>query len=67
MPVIHSEIDVHGEEFAKNREAMLAAVDSFRLIEQNCLNKAAEAKAKNSESYNGFHRAYLPDVLKEQE
>ena len=46
MPVIHSEIDVHGEEFAKNREAMLAAVDSFRQIEQNCLNKAAEAKAK---------------------
>src|SRR5690606_41918033 len=24
-------------------------------------------KAKNSESYNGFHRAYLPDVLKDQE
>ena len=46
MPVIHSEIDVHGEEFAKNREAMLAAVDSFRQIEHNCLNKAAEAKAK---------------------
>ena len=46
MPVIHSEIDVHGEDFAKNREAMLAAVDSFRQIEQNCLNKAAEAKAK---------------------
>ena len=46
MPVIHSEIDVHGEEFAKNRDAMLAAVDSFRQIEQNCLNKAAEAKAK---------------------
>ncbi|OEC36592.1 geranyl-CoA carboxylase beta subunit [Pseudomonas cuatrocienegasensis] len=46
MPVIQSEIDVHGEDFAKNREAMLAAVDSFRQIEQNCLNKAAEAKAK---------------------
>lgn len=46
MPVIHSEIDVHGEEFAKNREAMIKAVDSFRQIEQNCLNKAAEAKAK---------------------
>lgn len=46
MPVIHSEIDVHGEDFAKNREAMLGAVDSFRQIEQNCLNKAAEAKAK---------------------
>ena len=24
-------------------------------------------KAKNSESYNGFHRAYVPDVLKDQE
>ncbi|OHC27855.1 MAG: acetyl-CoA carboxylase carboxyltransferase subunit [Pseudomonadales bacterium RIFCSPHIGHO2_02_FULL_60_43] len=46
MPVIYSEIDVHGEDFAKNREAMIKAVDSFRQIEQNCLNKAAEAKAK---------------------
>ncbi|SFH74212.1 geranyl-CoA carboxylase beta subunit [Pseudomonas guineae] len=46
MPVIQSEIDVHGEEFAKNREAMLAAVTSFREIEQNCLNKAAAAKEK---------------------
>ncbi|MDF3194783.1 geranyl-CoA carboxylase subunit beta [Pseudomonas sp. 1928-m] len=46
MPVIHSEIDVHGEDFAKNREAMLTAVDSFRQIEQNCLNKALDAKAK---------------------
>jgi citronellol/citronellal dehydrogenase len=25
------------------------------------------AKAKHSESYNGFHRAYMPDVLKDQE
>ena len=24
-------------------------------------------KAKNSEPYNGFHRAYVPDVLKDQE
>lgn len=24
-------------------------------------------KAKNSESYNGFHRAYQPDVLKDGE
>jgi citronellol/citronellal dehydrogenase len=24
-------------------------------------------KAKNSETYNGFHRAYMPDVLKDQE
>ncbi|TIH08586.1 geranyl-CoA carboxylase subunit beta [Pseudomonas leptonychotis] len=46
MPVIQSEIDVHGEDFAKNREAMLTAVTSFREIEQNCLNKAAAAKEK---------------------
>jgi geranyl-CoA carboxylase beta subunit len=46
MPVIQSEIDVHGEDFAKNREAMLTAVTSFRDIEQNCLNKAAAAKEK---------------------
>ena len=46
MPVIQSAIDVHGEDFANNREAMLAAVASFRQIEQNCLNKALDAKAK---------------------
>jgi citronellol/citronellal dehydrogenase len=23
------------------------------------------ADAKNSESYNGFHRAFIPDVLKD--
>jgi geranyl-CoA carboxylase beta subunit len=46
MPVIQSEIDVHGEDFANNREAMLNAVASFRQIEQNCLNKAAAAKEK---------------------
>ena len=46
MPVIQSEIDVHGEDFTKNREAMLTAVTSFREIEQNCLNKAAAAKEK---------------------
>ena len=46
MPVIQSEIDVHGEDFANNRAAMLAAVASFREIERNCLNKAQAAKAK---------------------
>ena len=46
MPVIQSDIDVHGEDFALNRAAMLAAVASFREIEQNCLNKAHAAKAK---------------------
>ncbi|WP_445937765.1 geranyl-CoA carboxylase subunit beta [Pseudomonas sp.] len=50
MPVIQSEIDVHGEDFARNREAMLAAVASFRDIEQNCLNKAAAAKEKFDKS-----------------
>ena len=49
MPIIQSDIDVHGEEFAKNREAMLAAaVASFRDIEQNCLNKAAAAKENST-------------------
>ena len=46
MPVIQSEIDVHGEGFAQNREAMLAAIASFRDVEQKVLDKANEAKAK---------------------
>src|SRR5690606_36443330 len=46
MPVIQSEIDVHGEAFAANREAMLAAVASFREVEQKVLDKANEAKPK---------------------
>jgi len=46
MPVIQSAIDPQGDDFALNRAAMLAAVASFREIEQNCLNKALEAKAK---------------------
>ncbi|MBM7062107.1 geranyl-CoA carboxylase subunit beta [Pseudomonas sp. UL073] len=46
MPVIQSELDVHGELFAQNREAMLAAVASFREVEQKVLDKAAEAKPK---------------------
>ncbi|WXL24206.1 geranyl-CoA carboxylase subunit beta [Ectopseudomonas mendocina] len=46
MPVIQSEIDVHGEGFAQNREAMLAAIQSFREVEQKVLDKANEAKAK---------------------
>lgn len=44
MPVIVSEIDAQGEDFARNREAMLAAVASFREVEQKVLDKAAEAK-----------------------
>src|SRR5688572_1375341 len=46
MPVIQSELDVHGDSFAQNREAMLAAIASFREVEQKVLDKAAEAKAK---------------------
>ena len=37
MPVIQSEIDVHGEAFAQNREAMLAAIAAFREVEQKVL------------------------------
>jgi geranyl-CoA carboxylase beta subunit len=46
MPAIQSELDVHGATFAANREAMLAAVASFRDVEQKGLEKANEAKAK---------------------
>ena len=46
MPVIESEIDVRGQAFAKNREAMLAAIAAFREIERQCLDKAAEAKPR---------------------
>jgi geranyl-CoA carboxylase beta subunit len=46
MPLIESIIDIHGDDFAANREAMLAAVAAFRAIEQGCLAQAAKAKAK---------------------
>ncbi|WP_372876489.1 geranyl-CoA carboxylase subunit beta [Pseudomonas sp.] len=46
MPIIQSDIDVHGEDFANNRAAMLAAVAGFREIERDCLNKAQAAKVK---------------------
>ena len=46
MAVIQSQIDTQGEDFARNREAMLAAVSGFREIEQKLLDKAAEAQAK---------------------
>src|SRR5690606_37116371 len=46
MPVIQSDIDVHDDAFAQNREAMLAAIAGFREVEQKVLDKAAEAKAK---------------------
>ncbi|EPL04341.1 geranyl-CoA carboxylase subunit beta [Pseudomonas sp. CF161] len=46
MPVIHSQLDPHSPSFAQNREAMLAAIAQIRQLEQNLLDKAAQAKEK---------------------
>ena len=60
MPVIETLIDAHSPDFARNRDALLASLQHLRLLEQNLLSKAQPP----SEPFNGFHRAYLPDVLK---
>ncbi|MFJ2711458.1 geranyl-CoA carboxylase subunit beta [Pseudomonas sp. NPDC087346] len=46
MPVIHSQLDPHSEAFSRNRAAMLTAIEHVQQLEQNLLNKAAEAKPK---------------------
>ncbi|RON89183.1 geranyl-CoA carboxylase subunit beta [Pseudomonas fluorescens] len=46
MPQIQSQLDPHSEAFARNCAAMLAAIEHVQQLEQNLLNKAAEAKAK---------------------
>ncbi|MBK5378422.1 geranyl-CoA carboxylase subunit beta [Pseudomonas sp. TH43] len=46
MPQIQSQLDPHSEAFARNRAAMLAAIEQVQQLEQNLLNKAADAKAK---------------------
>ncbi|SDN93172.1 geranyl-CoA carboxylase subunit beta [Pseudomonas jinjuensis] len=46
MAVIQSQIDIHGDDFARNREAMLAAIAGFREVEQKVLDTAAAARAK---------------------
>jgi len=46
MPQIQSRLDPHSEAFARNRAAMLTAIEQVQQLEQNLLNKAAEAKAK---------------------
>jgi len=46
MPQIQSQLDPHSEAFARNRAAMLTAIEQVQQLEQNLLNKAAEAKAK---------------------
>jgi geranyl-CoA carboxylase beta subunit len=46
MPVIQSQVDPFSKQFAQNRAAMLAGVEQIRQLEQNLLNKAAEAKSR---------------------
>ncbi|WP_285420572.1 geranyl-CoA carboxylase subunit beta [Pseudomonas sp. efr-133-TYG-5] len=46
MPQIQSQLDPHSETFARNRQAMLAAIEHVQQLERNLLHKAAEAKAK---------------------
>ncbi len=46
MPQIQSRLDPHSEAFARNRAAMLTAIEQVQQLEQNLLNKAAEAKAR---------------------
>jgi geranyl-CoA carboxylase beta subunit len=46
MPQIQSQLDPHSEAFARNRAAMLTAIEQVQQLEQNLLNKAADAKAK---------------------
>ncbi|MFJ4606156.1 geranyl-CoA carboxylase subunit beta [Pseudomonas atacamensis] len=48
MAQIQSQLDQHSEAFARNRAAMLAAIEQVQQLEQNLLNKAAEAKDKFS-------------------
>ena len=46
MAVIESDIDTGSEEFAANREAMLKAVEGFRAIEQQVIDKSESQRAK---------------------
>ncbi|MBU6951932.1 acyl-CoA carboxylase subunit beta [Hahella sp. HN01] len=46
MPKLTSQIDVHSEEFAANRRAMMTAIESFRSIENKVREKALEAREK---------------------
>jgi len=48
MAQIQSQLDPHSEAFARNRAAMLDAIEQVQQLEQNLLNKAAEAKDKFS-------------------
>lgn len=46
MAIIQSQIDVHGQDFAANKVAMLTTISEFRALEQAVLSKAQEAQAK---------------------
>ncbi|WP_025127253.1 geranyl-CoA carboxylase subunit beta [Pseudomonas sp. PH1b] len=46
MPVIQSQLAPHSPQFAQNRQAMLAGLQQLQHLQQNLLDKAAEAKAK---------------------
>ena len=46
MAQIQSRLDPHSEAFARNRAAMITAIEQVQQLEQNLLNKAGEAKAK---------------------
>jgi len=46
MPILQSQIDSNSEEFKANRDAMLAAIEEFRTVEQKVTSKELEAKDK---------------------
>src|SRR5690554_3415411 len=46
MPILQSQIDSNSEEFKANRDAMLAAIEEFRAVEQKVTSKELEAKEK---------------------
>ena len=46
MPVIQSQVDPSSAPFARNRAAMLVGIEHVRQLQQNLLDKAAEAKAR---------------------
>ena len=46
MPVLQSEIDVHGQGFKTNSEFMQSCIDEFRAIEQKVIEKELASKEK---------------------
>lgn len=46
MPALQSEIDVHGQSFAANKDVMQQCIDEFRAIEQKVVEKELESKDK---------------------